>query len=63
MAERIDPAKARADIMNGDALLVCAYDRPEKFRANLLDGAISLRELEARAPALSPDREIIFYCA
>lgn len=61
--ERIDPDRARARLMSSDALLVCAYDTPEKFRENFLDGAISLQELQTRASQLPRDREIIFYCA
>ena len=62
-AERIDPDTARVHVASSQALLVCAYDSPEKFRENFIDGAISLQELEARAPRLSPAQEIIFYCA
>jgi hypothetical protein len=61
--DRIDPDTARARVTSSQALLVCAYDSPEKFRENFIDGAISLQELEARAPRLSPTQEIIFYCA
>lgn len=61
--ERMDPEDARAHMMSSQALLVCAYDSPEKFRENFIDGAISLQELEARAPRLPRTQEIIFYCA
>lgn len=61
--ERIDPEEARAHLASSDALLVCAYDTPEKFRENFLDSAMSLQEFEMRASRLARDREIIFYCA
>lgn len=62
-AERIDPEQARAHLTSSDALLVCAYDTPEKFRESYLDGAMSLQEFEMKASRLPRDREIIFYCA
>jgi hypothetical protein len=61
--ERIDPETARAHMMSSHALLVCAYDSPEKCRENFIDGAINLQELEARASRLPPAQEIVFYCA
>jgi hypothetical protein len=42
-------------------LLVCAYDNEEKFRRMQLEGAISLKELQARLPSLAKDHEIVFY--
>lgn len=64
MAEpkRISPERARERVQSGAALLVCAYDNEERCRRMLLEGAITLGELEARLPSLSPDQEIIFYC-
>ncbi len=62
-AERIDPDTARAHVTASQALLVCAYDDPEKCRANAIAGALGLDELEARASRLPRDQEIIFYCA
>lgn len=62
-AELIDPEAARAHMTSSQALLVCAYDSPEKCRANFIDDAIDLQELEARAPGLPLTQEIIFYCA
>jgi hypothetical protein len=63
MAERIDPEMARDHIATADALLVCAYDSPDKWRDNRVDGAISLQELRARERGLPRSQEIIFYCA
>ncbi|TMQ16255.1 MAG: ArsR family transcriptional regulator [Deltaproteobacteria bacterium] len=62
-AERIDPHTARADIASSKALLVCAYDSPEKCQQYALDGAIDLDELRRREPSLPRQQEIIFYCA
>lgn len=62
--ERIDPRAARVHLASSSsALLVCAYDSVEKCRANQIGDAITLAELEARAAALPPSQEIIFYCA
>jgi len=54
---------AHKRVQAGKALLVCAYDDDARFAKYRLEGAISLRELEARLPDLPKDREIIFYCA
>ncbi len=60
--ERIDPDDARARVRSGQALLVCAYEDEARCAQMRLDGAISLRELEARAATLPREHEIIFYC-
>jgi hypothetical protein len=60
---RISPEEAREKVINGTALLVCAYANEEKLQRNRLEGAISLAEFEARRTSLSKDHEIIFYCA
>lgn len=59
---RINAQEARARCLAG-AKLVCAYDSDEAFRKNHLGGAISLIQLKNQASLLSPDDEIIFYCA
>ena len=61
-ARRIDPMQARSHVKGG-ALLVCAYDDDAKCRKMLLDGAITLKELQAREKDLPRDQEIDFYCA
>jgi hypothetical protein len=61
--ERIDPERARAHMTSSHALLVCAYDSPEQYRDNHLDGAISLQDLQAMEGQLPRNQEIIFYCA
>ena len=60
---RVAPQEARESVEAGRALLVCAYDSDEKFRAMRLEGAIPLRELASRMPSLRKDQEIVFYCA
>jgi hypothetical protein len=59
--ERIGVEEARRKLQAGQALLVCAYDDEEKCNKIKLEGAISLRALEARPP--SKQQELIFYCA
>jgi hypothetical protein len=65
MAEvaRIDPETARRNVKEGRAVLVCAYEDEEKCRKVALDGAMTLKQFEARASTLPRDRELIFYCA
>jgi hypothetical protein len=63
MAERIDVQQARRKVSAGEALLVCGYDDEAKCERIRLEGAISLKQLEARADEVPRDREIIFYCA
>jgi hypothetical protein len=59
--ERIGVDEARRKVQAGQALLVCAYDDEEKYNKLKLEGAISLRALEAGRPA--KQQELIFYCA
>ena len=61
--ERVGPREAFEKLKGGAALLVCAYDDEEKFKAHRLEGAISLSELRSRLDSLPKDKEIIFYCA
>jgi hypothetical protein len=65
MAEpkRIPVHEAYQKVKSGKALLVCGYEEEEKFKMMCLEGALSLKEFEARLPKLSKDQEIIFYCA
>jgi rhodanese-related sulfurtransferase len=60
---RISAQEARQRVTAGRALLVCAYDDPDKFQNNHLEGALSLSQLQSKAPSLSKEQEIIFYCA
>jgi hypothetical protein len=59
--KRVGVEEARSRVQAGQALLVCAYDDEQKCNKITLEGAISLRNLEARRP--SKQQEIIFYCA
>lgn len=61
--ERVTPAEIFDKVKAGTALLVCAYDSEDKFKALHLDGAISLSEFKSRLSSLPKDQEIIFYCA
>lgn len=60
---RVAPREARESVVSGQALLVCAYDNEERFRAMRLEGAISLHELRTRLASLPREGEIVFYCA
>ena len=62
-AMRIDATQARRKALAGDAILVCAYDDENKCRDILLDGAMTLAQLEATVSERGKDDEIIFYCA
>jgi rhodanese-related sulfurtransferase len=60
---RVAPQEARESVASGRAILVCAYDSDQKFRAMRLEGAIPLTELMSRLPSLGKDQEIVCYCA
>jgi hypothetical protein len=62
-AARITPQDAYEKVKAGQAILVCGYEDEERFRALHLEMAISFDEFQNMLPALSRDREIIFYCA
>ncbi len=62
-ARRISPAAARRAMDENDALLICGYEDPEKYRAYHLEGSISFSELRSRLDGIAKDRELIFYCA
>ena len=61
--ERVSAGEARRRVAEGRAVLVCAYEDEEKCRRLKLEGAHTLRELEAGMATLSRSQEIIFYCA
>lgn len=64
MVERIPPEEARRRMKSSaPALLVCAYDDEAKCRQNHIEGAIALKELQAREKTLPKTQELIFYCA
>jgi hypothetical protein len=60
--ERITIEKAREKVLLGRALLVCAYDRDDKFAQYHLEGAISLSAFKKKVSGLPKEQEIIFYC-
>lgn len=60
--ERIPTSEVRKKVMEGSALLVCAYD-DEKFEKFHLGGAISLGEFKTKTSGLDKNQEIFFYCA
>jgi hypothetical protein len=62
-AARITPQDAYEKVKTGQAILVCGYEDKEHFSALRLEMAISFDEFQKMLPALSKDREIIFYCA
>jgi len=61
--ERVGAGEARRRVAEGRAVLVCAYEDEEKCRRLKLEGAHTLRELEAGMATLPRSQEIIFYCA
>ena len=61
--QRIDPDVALREVTDGRALLVCAYDEPERCRGILLERAMDMQAFRDRLPTLRHDQPIIFYCA
>ena len=59
----LGPRETFEKLKSGAALLVCAYEDEQKFKALHLEGAISLNELRSRLASLPKDQEIVFYCA
>lgn len=60
---RVDPDAMRRKIEAATgALLVCAHDDEAQIDAVLLEGAITLDDLERRREHLTSDQEIVFYC-
>jgi hypothetical protein len=60
-ATRITVQEARRKVVAGQAMLVCAYEDPEKCRANNLEGSVAFQEFQKRRPG--EQQEVIFYCA
>ena len=60
-ATRITPQDTRKKVAAGQAMLVCAYEDPEKCRRHNLEGSLNFQELWRRRPG--KQQEIIFYCA
>jgi len=64
MAEvrRVKPGEARQKVQGGKALFVCAYDSEELCGGMLLEGAMTLGELNSRLAGIAKEQEIVFYC-
>lgn len=60
---RISPQAAYPQVIEGKALLVCAYENEKTCSSIMLDRAITLKELQGRLAGLKKDQPIIFYCA
>ena len=58
---RASPEDVYRKIGNGEAILVCAYEKEEKYRRLQIGGSISLSEFTKKLPAIEMDKEIIFY--
>lgn len=60
---RITPQQARERVQSGQALLICAYDDEEKFKALHLENALSLKQFREIQSGVPKEKELIFYCA
>ncbi len=60
---RVSATEIRRRVQSGDALLVCAYESDEKFKAHHLEGAVSYNEFQAIIPKLTKAKELVFFCA
>lgn len=60
---RVRPEEILGKVQSGEALLICAYDDDEKFKALHLEKALSLRQFKEVQPSLPKEKELIFYCA
>lgn len=60
---RIEAQQAREDIHSGNAVLVCAYEEPDKCERYRLVDALSLKEFHAHEEGLPKGRKVLFYCA
>jgi hypothetical protein len=62
-AERIAVMEAREKVIEGQAILVCAYDSDETFNKMRLQGAIPLSTFKDKLTSIEKEQMIIFYCA
>jgi hypothetical protein len=60
---RISVHEAHEAVSSGKALLVCAYEQDEKCDQVALEGAMPLSQFQQRAPSLSKEQAVIFFCA
>lgn len=63
MQDRIDAAEAHRLVASGKAKLVCAYEDDAQCDRARLEGAISLKDLQARETLMLASTPLIFYCA
>lgn len=63
LQDRIDVAEAHRLVTSGKAKLVCAYEDEGKCEEFRLEGAISLKDLQARETLMLASTPIVFYCA
>ena len=59
--DTIDAMDAFAHTKDNSAILICAYERDDKFHRLRLEGAIPLSEFQAISATLPNDKELIFY--
>jgi hypothetical protein len=63
MAQRISVSDVQQKLARRDgALLVCAYDDDQRWRAAGVTGSIPLSQLQSKLNTLPRTQEIIFYC-
>ncbi len=60
---RIPADRAQREVESGRGYLVCAYDDEAKCRKYMLEGALTLKQLEERRGSIPEGSEILFYCA
>jgi hypothetical protein len=59
---RVSVDDTRRAAAEGRAVLVCAYEDERKCHSMMLDGAITMSDLQGRLGTLPKDAEITFYC-
>lgn len=55
--------EAREKVIEGQAILVCAYDSDQTFNKMRLQGAIPLSTFKDKLTNIEKEQMIIFYCA
>jgi hypothetical protein len=62
-APRMDVETAHRKVVDGEALLICAYEDEERCQSVRLEGSIMMKDLMEQLPWLPREQELIFYCA
>jgi hypothetical protein len=62
-APRMDVQTAHQKVVDGEALLICAYEDDERCQSIRLEGSIMMKDLMEQLPWLPREQEFIFYCA